>query len=340
MKVELCETPDRWDTYLETVPGGHNSQRWGWKQTVEETYGHKSYYWIATDGGVTQGVLPLVLIESRLFGRFLVSVPFATYGGILASSQEAHEKLLSAATELADKLNVRHIELRQGEPWTCGWLDVSSKVAMVVRLTACSEDMWRHLSSRLRNKVRKAEREGLSCQWGGKEAVNDFYSVFAINMRNLGTPVYPRQWFLNLCQFHPENSQILILRDEDRPVAATFVTWFGDMVELPWIASLSDGRRKYATELLYWTALKWAVERGFRNLDFGRCTPKGGVYRFKQQWLCNEERLHWYYWLAPGRSVPQLRPDNAHYRLAIRAWQHLPLSVANRLGPHIVRSIP
>ena len=86
MKVELCETPNRWDTFLETVPGGHNSHRWAWKQAVEKRYGHKSYYWIATDGGVTQGVL----IESRLFGGFLVSVPFATYGGILASSQEAH----------------------------------------------------------------------------------------------------------------------------------------------------------------------------------------------------------------------------------------------------------
>jgi hypothetical protein len=64
------------------------------------------------------------------------------------------------------------------------------------------------------------------------------------------------------------------------------------------------------------------------------------VHRFKQQWLCQEERLHWYYWLAPGTPVPKLRPDNTSYRWAIKVWQHLPLSVTNRLGPHIVRSIP
>jgi len=340
MKVEICGEPDHWDTYVKTVGIGHTAQRWAWKQAIEETYGHKGYYWVATEGSVVQGVLPLVLIESRLFGRFLVSVPFATYGGVLASNPEAREKLLAAVTELAGKLDVSHVELRQGEPSDCGWVDVSPKVAMVVPLTASPENIWTCLSSRLRNKVRKAEKEGLRWQWGGKEAVDDFYSVFAVNMRNLGTPVYPREWFLNLCRFHPENSQILILRDGDHPVAATFVTWFGDMVELPWIASIAEGQRKYATELLYWTVLKWAAERGFRRLDFGRCTPGGGVHRFKQQWLCQEERLHWYYWLAPGTPVPKLRPDNTSYRWAIKVWQHLPLSVTNRLGPHIVRSIP
>ncbi len=340
MKVAICQDPALWDAYVETVPGAHNCQRWAWKQAVEETYRHQGYYWMATLDGAIQGVLPLVLIESRLFGRCLVSVPFATYGGVLASSQEAQQALLTAATELAGQLKARCVELRQGEPWGGGWVDGSSKVAMMVPLATSLEDIWRSLSSRLRNKVRRAEKEGLRCYWGAKEMVDDFYSVFAINMRNLGTPVYPRAWFLNLCQFHPGSSQILILRDGERPVAATFVTWFRGMVELPWIASLAEGRNKYATELLYWTALKWAVERGFRRLDFGRCAPGGGVHRFKQQWLCQEQRLHWYYWLAPGARLPEMHANNPRYRLAVRVWQHLPMSVANWLGPRVVRSIP
>jgi serine/alanine adding enzyme len=35
-----------------------------------------------------------------------------------------------------------------------------------------------------------------------------------------------------------------------------------------------------------------------------------------------------------------MHADNPRYHLAVRIWQHLPLGVANWLGPHVVRSIP
>ena len=133
---------------------------------------------------------------------------------------------------------------------------------------------------------------------------------------------------------------MLTLWDGGDPVAGTVITTFRDAVELPWIASLPEERKHYSTVLLYWTALEWAVENGFRSVDLGRCTPGGGTYQFKRQWECEERPLRWYYWLAPGVPLPNLRPDNPRYRLAIRVWQKLPLGVANWLGPRIVRSIP
>ncbi len=44
-------------------------------------YGHKPRYLVAKgdDGGIAR-VLPMFLLESRVFGRKLVSVPFAPYG--------------------------------------------------------------------------------------------------------------------------------------------------------------------------------------------------------------------------------------------------------------------
>jgi len=35
-----------------------------------------------------------------------------------------------------------------------------------------------------------------------------------------------------------------------------------------------------------------------------------------------------------------LHADNPRFRLATRIWQRLPLSIANVLGPRIVRAIP
>jgi hypothetical protein len=38
-------------------------------------------------------------------------------------------------------------------------------------------------------------------------------------------------------------------------------------------------------------------------------------------------------------SVPQNNPANAKYRLLIEAWRRMPLGLANRLGPMVVRSL-
>jgi serine/alanine adding enzyme len=340
LKVENCTDPFAWDAYVRQAPGASTYHQWAWKQVIEETYGHPTYYLAASSEGVLQGTLPLVSIRSRLFGNFLVSLPFFNYGGMLTSTPESQQELLANAIALARDLGARHIELRQGAPCQIDWQDASAKVAMVVVLPKSVGELWGQLSSRLRNKIRHARKHGFQCRWGGIELVSSFYSVFATNMRNLGTPVYPRSWFDNVCRLLADHCRILSLWEGERPVAATLLTTFRDRVELPWIASLPEERKNYSTVLLYWTALEWALQSGYSQADLGRCTPGGGTYQFKLQWNCQERMLHWYYWLAPGASVPHLRPDNPRFRLAIWLWQRLPLGVANRLGPRIVRSIP
>lgn len=340
LKIDECADPTTWDAYVHESRAASQYHLWRWRRVIEETYGHSSHYLAATVDGQIQGVLPLVAIRSRLFGGFLVSLPFLNYGGILASTEEAQNALLDYAIELARRLGMRHVELRQGNPRDLNWQEASPKVAMIVPLPRTPDEILGKLSSRLRNKIRNASKSGLVTRWGGSDLVKDFYSVFAVNMRNLGTPVYPRAWFENVMRFVGPDCRILTLWKDGRPAAATLITTFRDFVELPWIASLPEERKLQSTVLLYWTALEWAVENGYSRVDLGRCTPGGGTYQFKRQWNCDEVKLHWYYWLAPGVALPQLRPENPRYRVAIWLWRHLPLGVANRLGPRIVRSIP
>ena len=340
MKVEVCKEPALWDAYVEASSDAANYHRWVWRQVIEATYGHRAYYLMASENGVTQGILPLFLIQSRLFGHFLVSMPFFSYGGVLASSPEAREKLLAEGVELGRDLGAHHIELRQGSDCVSdkGWQDTTAKVTMLVSLPSNVEEHWNRLSAKLRKRIRYA-RKHLTSQWGGAEAVDVFYPMFATNMRNLGTPTYPRAWFANMCQRAPE-IRILSLWDEGRPVAAAFLTPFREVLEVPWAASLPQSRDKFSPRLLYWTLLEWAIEKGYRWADLGRCTRGSGNHQFKRYWICQEKPLHWYYWLASGARPPEMHADNPRYRLAVRIWQHLPLGVANWLGPRIVRAIP
>lgn len=338
--VSECSGELAWDDYVSRNPAATIYHQYRWKTVIERSFGHRGHYLACERDGAITGVLPLVEMKSWFFGKFLVSVPYFNYGGVLADDELSRDALIKKASELAHELGSRHVELRQGEQIAINLPEVSAKVAMVVPLPSDRAQYSKMLSSRLRNKIRHAEKHGLECRWGGRELLDNFYSVFAINMRDLGTPVYPKHWFENVLQSMGAQARILSIWEGNAPVAATVLFQFRDTVELPWIASTPEARKHYSTALLYWTAITWAIEQGFRKVDLGRCTKDGGTYQFKQQWACEEIPLHWYYWLAPGVAIPQIRPDNPKYRLAISAWKKLPLSVANTIGPKIVRFIP
>jgi hypothetical protein len=54
----------------------------------------------------------LAQVKSVLFGNSLVSLPFAVYGGVAASSPAAVEALEREAQAIATRLGVEHLELR------------------------------------------------------------------------------------------------------------------------------------------------------------------------------------------------------------------------------------
>ena len=340
IQVDIWKDPLAWDAYAESKPESYNYHRWRWQDVIQETFGHRGHYLAATDGGRICGVLPLVALKSRLFGDSLVSVPFFSYGGVLADTSEAHQRLLERAAEIAHTTKSRQIELRQGGEIDCSWHDSTGKVTMSVPLPAKTDDLWKRISTGLRNKIRKAQKSDLRIQWGGPEDIEHFYPVFAVNMRNLGTPVYPKSWFEAISRAVPGCVRVLSLWDGPITVASAFLVGYRGVLELPWSASVPDSRKKYSHVLMYWTFLEWAIQNGFGRVDLGRCTPGGGTYEFKRHWICEEKPLHWYYWRPDGARGSEVRTDNKKFKLAIEVWKRLPLAVANQLGPRIVRALP
>lgn len=338
--VEPWREPESWDAYVTAAAPDRLYHLWVWREVIEETFGHRAYYLAALGDGQIRGVLPLVYIRSRIFGNALVSIPFFSYGGVLADDDAARDALLEYAADLGAELGARHVELRQGRACAVPWAGTASKVTMEVRLPATVDEYFSQLSASRRKRLRYILKHPFEVAWGGVEAVGTFYRIFATNMRNLGTPVYPCAFFANQLRRLPDRTRILTLRDGGRPVAAAFLTAHGATLELPWAASLPDSRKKEAPMVMYWTLIQRAIEEGFRQVDLGRCTPGGGNYEFKRHWKPVERPLHWYYWLARGAVLPKLRPDNPRFRLATEIWKRLPLTIANGLGPRLVRSIP
>src|SRR6266487_1571868 len=126
------------------------------------------------------------------------------------------------------------------------------KVTMILELEPSVETQWKGFDPKLRNQVRKAEKSGLWIQTGGKELLDDFYTVFARNMRDLGTPVYGMAFFESILRNFCTSTMILVVRLEEQPIAAGLISVFKDTVEMPWAGSLREHRNLCPNMLLYW----------------------------------------------------------------------------------------
>ena len=220
MRVELIQDAACWNAYVTNFPEASIYHRWAWGQLVEETFGHEAHYLAASSNGAIEGVLPFVSMKSRFFGQFLVSMPFSSYGGVLAATSEARNSLLEEAARFAQQCGARYVEMRQGIACDVQWLDKTPKVTMVVKLPDSVEELWARLSSGMRNKIRNARKQGLRIEWGRGEMVGTFYRIFSRNMRDLGTPVYPKRWFENLCRRLPGEVEIVTVWEGTQPVGA------------------------------------------------------------------------------------------------------------------------
>jgi len=337
--------PEGWDAYIERHPRASAYHRAAAVGIGARAFGLRTTFVSARNARAELvGVLPLVEQSSALFGRFLVSLPFVTYGGILADDAAVASALGTLAVELARERRADHLELRHTEPWEAsGLAERLDKVSMVLALPDSPETLSQALGAKLRSQIRRAERESLEIVWDeahGPEALAAFYRVFAPAMRDLGTPVYPRRFFRIACEALHGLSSVLVVRSGGVPQAAAIVVRHGRTIEVPWAAATVQAKRTAVNMRMYWELLSYAIRSGAHAFDFGRSTVDSGTYRFKAQWGAEPKQLHWHYWLAADAPLPKLNPSNPKYARAAALWRRLPLWCANLLGPHIVRHLP
>ena len=170
--------------------------------------------------------------------------------------------------------------------------------------------------------------------------VSRFFSVYADNVRRHGTPALAKRWFEALRQAFGDDCEVLTVEDASgRPVSSVLSFFFRGEI-LPYYAGdLTAARELAANDFKYWSLMKRAMERGCTVFDYGRSKLGTGPYSFKKNWGFEPTPLNYEYRLYKRDAVPQNNPANAKYKLMIETWRRLPLSVANWLGPFVVRSL-
>jgi FemAB-related protein (PEP-CTERM system-associated) len=333
-----------WDDFVESHPDSNPYQRFAWGQAVAKAYGHSTRYFIAERGSIVTGILPTILFRRPLGKSKLISLPFCDIGGLLAKDFESESLLISYASQFTETNGHGEMEIRQGGEAIDTTEQLSTqKVRMLMPMPDSAETLLASFKSKLRSQIKKAEKNGLSFKLSSapeQTMIDDFYKVFSLNMRSLGSPVHSKEWFQAIIKYYQPNLAMVCVYFESKPIGGGIVIKNGAKASIPWASTDAEYNRLAPNMLLYWQLLAHCSENNIKEFDFGRSTMGEGTYKFKSQWGARPFALKWEQYSDETQKIEVLQSEigstNKIRSIVEKYWAFLPLSFTTSLGP-IVR---
>ena len=342
LRITELEREDEaaWDAYVRSSPASTFYHQIGWRNVVEKTYKHKPVYLVAKEESEIKGVLPLFLMRSLVFGKKLVSVPFAPYGGVCADNETAERALVEEAKRITKEQGADYLEFRTiSENNTSSLISKSLYVTSILELdTNPAVVLSEKLKRNKRKTIAKSEKRNLTMDWTNK--TTDFYAMYAHNMRDLGSPVHSNEFFENILRELPDNSKVLTVKRDGKILYAAFYLFYKDTVINSWSSTLDEYRKYYPTDFGIWNAIKYSCENGYKNYDFGRSQEDSTNLEFKRRWSAEMKPLYYLYYLNKAKEVPNITTSNPKRQKFAGMWCKLPLRLTTTAGPLIRKGIP
>ena len=338
IEVELAERfpHAEWDEFVDRHPDGNFFHLSTWGSVYSELPNIRPRFLMARAGGELVGVMPLAIVQ--WFGqRWLVSSPYCVQAGALGRDVETNRVLEKAALSRAREAGAGALEIRQTSSLNPDWPEIHAFDGFSRALHAADEDNLKAIPRKQRAMIRKGESAGLRSTRDITLAA--FYPLYALSMRNLGTPAYSKTLFSTLEEKFKKHVYWHGVEDATGLVAAVLSFHYKDTV-LPYYAgALPRARTLKAYDYLYWQLMCDAVRRGCSRFDFGRSVVGSGAWAFKKNWGFAPNPMIYQMVSTGARTVKPLDPESRANRVARAAWRKLPLAVANCVSPWLARRL-
>jgi FemAB-related protein (PEP-CTERM system-associated) len=332
---------NEWDQFVRTHAGGTVFHLTAWKTVLERSFGYQPEYLLAERDGRISGVLPLFLVKNFAIGKALISTPFGVYGGVIADDEDSSRALTNAACDVAVKQQVQFLELRNRTEETLDERFHTKElyVSFDRELPGNEDALMKSFPRDTRYMVRKAQKAGLRTELGNHQ-VDALHEIYAISVRNLGTPVFARKHFRNIVDAFGEQLEITGIYLGSKMIAGVMSFKFGNWIVPYYSGSTEESKKTAANNFLYWEVMKNAMAAGMTHFDFGRSKVNTGAWFFKTQWSMTEHKLPYRYFLVKRKEMPNFSPTNARFKFAIEAWKKMPIGIAKLIGPPLVKLFP
>ena len=314
-----------------------------WSELVRAIYRYPIYRFETEDEGTVTGLLALTHIKHPVFGNYLTTAPFGSYGGFAYADDQARDLLLESARKLTADLGVEYVNVRfeagdQTPP--TGWVQHPVYHTYLLDLTPDTETLLHTFSSDHRNHVRKSLKKGFTVKFGRLDLLEDAYEALARSMHELGSPYRAKTYLKTMADLHGDSLEFAVLYAPDGKLAGAGVfILHGNTVTNLHANILRAHRADYAGEFLYWQAISRYAGRGYQVFDLGRSLIGSGNETFKLKWKPRVQPLAYWYALKSGTEIPALNQKNPKFQLAIWLWKRLPAFIIRPLGPFLIKGL-
>ena len=314
-----------------------------WLNFVHRVYKLSVYRIVSQTNTEIEAWLALAHVKHSIFGDYLTTSPFGSYGGFAYLSKASRDALLEKARVLANDLGVDYANLRfeAGEEIPpSGWIQHPAYATYRVNLLPDPAQLLSTYSSDHRNHIRKSLKKGFSIKFGRLDLLNESYEALARCMHELGSPYHNKSYLRAMAESLGNSLEFAVMYDaRGKLVGAGVFVFQGDIVTNLHANILRQYRTHYAGEFLYWSVIERYSQKGFKVFDLGRSLIGSGNEAFKMKWKARKQLLAYWYALMPGHTLPELNQKNPRFQMAIWMWKHLPSSVVRSLGPFLIRGL-
>lgn len=318
-KIDIKAHSREWNNYIGSdsnldITNCHIGYNPSLAVVFEDVFGYECEYYYLIENDKIIGLLP----GFRIHNRFS-SIPMFSSAGIFTSKSKNKSDIYESITHQLGKYEIRDIVKFSKY---CN----EKKVLCYLQLENNIELEWKKLSSDKRNHIRKGSKNGLNMKIGGEELLDDFYNIYALNMRHLGSPVIEKKFFQSLLgNYKYGEAKIFICYYDNLPVGGSITLSYFNLLEVSWASTLIKYNRLKPNMVVYWEMIRFAVENGFSFFSFGRSTRGSGAHEFKLRWGASELPLFFNY-SERTFDFRKLKPLSV-------LWRKLPMSITNKIGP-------
>ena len=243
------------------------------------------------------------------------STPYG-YGGFLVEGTPSAEDWAAFSQEYGEFCRrqnivsefVRFHPLLNNAAYLSPLYDVLPLGATVCLDLRDKETIWANLSSKNRNMVRKAQKEGVRIYWGRSPSLfSSFAAIYNETMdRDNARDYYYFQpdFYDSILNDLKEHAMIFTALKDDQIIPASILLHANGQMHYHLSASRTDCLRFAPTNLLLYEAACWGASNGYRTLHLGGGlgSQEDGLYKFKKAFNRQEDRQ-----FAIGRKIFQ--PD-------------------------------
>jgi len=314
-----------------------------WLFFTKKVYGFLVYRIVSQSDTEINGWLALVRVKHPIFGNYLSTAPFGSYGGFAYASNEVRNMLLEKVRDLSDSLGVKYCVLRflnDGQTPPEPWMQDPIYSTYFIDLPKDADELWSRFGSQHRKHTRQALKKGFQTQFGHLELLDEIYDVLERSMHELGSPYHSKKYLRDMAEALGGQLEFVVLKDAEGVLAGSAVLVYQDGMATNLHANiLQQFRTSYAGEVLYWSILEHYCQKGMQVCDMGRSLNGSGNETYKMKWRPRKAPLAYWYYLPKGDPIPELNQRSARFQFIIRIWQLLPSFVVRALGPNLIRGI-